>query len=131
MLSPNLDSTLHYGLVSPAVNRRERLLSMTTQDIQHHPAAMPGEQFVPVSISTTAGFYPAHGFNHVPVHQKVSVELEKAKHELKIRDTAGWVATVTSPAGKRVIDPTKNYIENTLVGEVEIDWGPTEGGGGR
>lgn len=93
-------------------------------------AAERPEQFVEVSISTTAGFFPAEGFNRVSVHQKVEVELEKAKHELKIKDTAGWVATVTSPSGKRVIDPGKTYLENGLSGEVEIDWGPSEGGGG-
>lgn len=94
-------------------------------------AAVPAEHFVGVSISTTAGFYPEDGFERVPAHQKVSVELEKAKHALKIRDTAGWVATVTGPTGKRDIDTSKSYIENALAGEVEIDWGPSEGGGGR
>lgn len=103
----------------------------TAPDSQHSPAAARGEQFVAVSISTTAGFYPAHGFDRVPAHQKVSVELEKAKRELRIRDTTGWVATVTGPTGKRAIDPARSYIENALAGEVEIDWGPTEGGGGR
>lgn len=102
----------------------------SNQNIHPSPTAAPAEHFVAVSISTTAGFYPAEGFDRVPVHQKVSVELEKAKHALKIRDTAGWVATVTDPTGKRVIDAAKSYIENALAGEVEIDWGPTEGGGG-
>lgn len=93
-------------------------------------AAERPEKFVEVSISTTAGFFPAEGFNRVPAHQKAEVELEKAKRELKIKDTAGWVATVTGPSGKRVIDPAKTYLENGLSGEVEIDWGPSEGGGG-
>ena len=88
------------------------------------------DPFVEVSISTTAGFFPAEGFNRVPAHQKVEVELEKTKDTLKIKDTAGWVATVTTPSGKRVIDPTKSYLENGLSGEIEIDWGPSEGGGG-
>ena len=88
------------------------------------------DEFVEVSISTTSGFYPTEGFARVSAHQKVEIELEKAKKELKIRDTAGWVATVTGPSGKRVIDPAKTYIENGLAGKVEIDWGPSEGGGG-
>jgi hypothetical protein len=29
-----------------------------------------------------------------------------------------------------VIDPSKTYAENGLSGNVEIDWGPSEGGGG-
>jgi hypothetical protein len=90
----------------------------------------PKEQFVEISISTTAGFYPAEGFERVPVHQKVSVLLEKAQKELKIKDIAGWIATVTDGAGKRRIDPERSYLDNGLSGKVEIDWGPSEGGGG-
>lgn len=90
----------------------------------------PQEQFVEVSISTTAGFYPAEGFERVPVHQKVSVLLEKAKKELAIKDVAGWIATVTDGSGKRPIDPARSYLDNGVSGTVEIDWGPSEGGGG-
>lgn len=85
---------------------------------------------VEVSISTTAGFFPAEGFNRVPVHQKVEEELLRAKEALKIKDTTGWVASVIIPTGKRPVDPAKTYTENGLSGRVEIDWGPSEGGGG-
>ena len=85
---------------------------------------------VDVSISTTAGFFPAEGFNRVPVNQKVEIELRKAMEALKIKDTAGWVASVITAAGKRPVDPAKTYAENGLSGEIEIDWGPSEGGGG-
>ena len=88
------------------------------------------EHFVEVSISTTAGFFPAEGFNRVPIEQKVEVELAEAKRKLTIKDTTGWVATVTSPTGKRQIDVTRSYRDNGLTGRVEIDWGPSEGGGG-
>lgn len=88
------------------------------------------DHFVEVSISTTAGFYPTEGFNRVPVNQKVGVELQKAKESLKIKDTANWVASVITPAGKRPIEPDKTYAENGLSGKIEIDWGPSEGGGG-
>lgn len=94
---------------------------------EHHP---PADSHVEVSVSTTAGFYPAEGFQRVPSEQKVEVELHKAKDHLKIKDTAGWVATVTGPSGKRAIEITKSYRENGLAGKVEIDWGPSEGGGG-
>ena len=104
---------------------------MTDQrDQQDEAAREHPDRFVRVSISTTAGFFPAEGFNRVPVHQKLEVELEKAKHALKIKDTAGWIATVADVAGKRQIDPGKSYLDNKLAGEVEIDWGPSEGGGG-
>lgn len=103
---------------------------MQSETGHEHSAVERSEQFVFVSISTTAGFYPGEGFSRVPSHQKVDVELAKAKSELKIKDTAGWIATVTNSSGKRVIDPEKTYLENGLSGEVEIDWGPSEGGGG-
>jgi|SRR6266404_9098984 len=88
------------------------------------------EHEVEVSISTTAGFFPTEGFTRVPVNQAVHVELDKAKHALHIKDTTNWVASVAAPSGKRVIDPSKTYAENGLSGKVEIDWGPSEGGGG-
>lgn len=88
------------------------------------------DHFVEVSIATTAGFFPTEGFNKVPANQKVDVELQKAKESLKIKDTASWVASVITPAGKRPVDPAKTYAENGLSGEIEIDWGPSEGGGG-
>ena len=95
-------------------------------DGNHHSQ----EHFVEVSISTTAGFFPTEGFNKVSVNQKVDIELMKAKEALKIKDTAGWIASVITAAGKRPVDTTKTYSENGLTGEIEIDWGPTEGGGG-
>lgn len=100
------------------------------QEQQDSSTGKRPDEFVDVSIATTAGFFPTEGFNRVSTNQKVEVELEKAKNELKIKDTMGWVATVTSSAGKRTIDPAKSYIENSLSGKVEIDWGPSEGGGG-
>jgi hypothetical protein len=66
----------------------------------------------------------------VPAQQKVEVELHKAKEKLDIKDTAGWIATVTAPSGKRQIEVSKSYRELGLHGNVEIDWGPSEGGGG-
>ncbi len=105
-------------------------MSATLQAQPGDPSASSVGQFVGVSISTTAGFYPEEGFNRVPLHQKVEVELQKAKEELDIKDTASWIATVTGPSGKRAIDPARSYLDNGLSGDVEIDWGPSEGGGG-
>ena len=87
-------------------------------------------KIVEVSISTTAGFYPAEGYNRVPSHEKVEVELEKAGLELNIKVADDWAAKVNGPSGMRAIDPAKTYLENELSGKVEIDWGPEEGGGG-
>ena len=85
---------------------------------------------IEVSISTTAGFFPAEGFNLVPEKQLVEHELHKAKEALKIKDVDGWVATVITPGGKKPVDPRKSYTENGLSVRAEIDWGPSEGGGG-
>lgn len=85
---------------------------------------------VAVSISTTAGFYPAEGFDQVAANQPIEVELKKAQHALKINDTTGWVASVITAGGKQVVAPSKSYQDNGLSGQVEIDWGPSEGGGG-
>ena len=97
---------------------------------QNQEAQKAGPQFVEVSISTTAGFYPAEGFDQVSAHQKVEVQLKKAQKELNINDTTGWVASVITPNGKQPVDPEKSYLQNGLSGRVEIDWGPSEGGGG-
>ncbi len=88
------------------------------------------EKFVEVSISTTAGFYPAEGYDQVPVDDKVELQLEKAARDLDIKPTSDWIANVNGPEGLREIDPMKTYMENRLSGQVDIDWGPKEGGGG-
>jgi hypothetical protein len=93
-----------------------------------HPGV--GERKVEVAIGTTSGFFPGEGFDEVPVNQKVEVQLKQAAKKLSITDTTGWVVTVTGPTGKRTIDPSKSYADNNLSGEVTIDWGPSEGGGG-
>lgn len=94
---------------------------------EHDDHANKSEKFIAVAISTTSGFFPATGFERLPIHQKVEAQLGKAAKALNLTDTTGWIATVD----KRTINPQQNYEENGLHGEVEIDWGPTEGGGGN
>jgi hypothetical protein len=95
-------------------------LTMATQHDQ------PKLNHLFVAVITTAGVFPSQGFDEVPQHQPVKVELAHAAGELKITNTDGWVATV---AGK-TLNVEQNYIENHLTGTVEIHWGPPEGGGG-
>lgn len=90
----------------------------------------PKEQFVEVSVATTAGFYPAEGTDRTPVHQKISVILHQTQNKLHITDVTNWVASVTDDNGYRELNPESNYLDNGLSDKVEIDWGPREGGGG-
>lgn len=90
----------------------------------------PEEQFVEVSISTTAGFYPADGVERRPIHQKISVILEEAKDKLRISDVTNWVVTVIDAKGQRELNPQSSYLDSGLSGKLELDWGPREGGGG-
>jgi hypothetical protein len=79
-----------------------------------------------VEIATTSGFYPKDHPDHVPEAQVIEIELEKAAKELKLTNTANWVASVN----KRQIDPKLSYGANGLKDKVVIDWGPPAGGGG-
>ena len=89
-----------------------------------------GDKKINVAIGTTAGFFPKAGFDQVPVNQKVQVELTKAAEALKLTSTIGWIVTVPATSGMRTIDAAKSYTDNNLSGEVTLDWGPSEGGGG-
>lgn len=85
------------------------------------------EHFVDVSVVTTSGSFPSQDFEQVPNHQKVQIQLNKAAEHLRITDTAAWIATVNS----REIKIDASYLDNQLSGQVEIDYGPRESGGGR
>lgn len=85
------------------------------------------DQFAEVAVVTTSGSYPATGFEKTPVHQKVEVILKKAANKLNITDTTDWVAIVNESE----IDFGQTYLELGLHGQVEIDYGPREGGGGN
>ena len=87
----------------------------------------PHEHVVEVRVVTTAGVFPASGFEQVPATQMVHAILERAKHALHITDTQNWIAV----AGGARIDPGISYAANHLAGRVEIDWGPDHGAGGN
>ncbi len=84
------------------------------------------DRFVEVSIVTTSGSYPGNGFDRVPAHQKIHIQLDQAAKDLKIADTRGWLATVNG----RELNINASYLENGLEDQIEIDFGPREGGGG-
>lgn len=79
-----------------------------------------------VAVLTTSGRWPNSGFESVPIHQPVHVFLDKAARELKLVDTAGWIATVDG----REIKVVASYQDNGLAREVVIDFGPRAAGGG-
>jgi hypothetical protein len=79
-----------------------------------------------VAVLTTAGTYPAEGFDEVPENQPVKVELAQAAKALKLTNTTNWVAKV----GGTELDIEKSYAANNLSGTVDINYGPRETGGG-
>lgn len=85
------------------------------------------DHFVEVSVVTTSGSYPSQGFEQAPTHQKVKIILDAAAKHLRIVDTSGWVATANS----KEIKIDLSFAENGLAGQVQIDFGPREGGGGN
>ena len=92
---------------------------------EQHSKAKP--QHIDVAVITTSGTWPGIGFETVPIHQPLKVELLHAVKELGIIDTTNWVAKV----GNRELNIEQSYEQNNLSGQVEIDYGPREGGGGN
>lgn len=87
----------------------------------------PQPQHIGVAVITTSGIWPSDGYDLVPIHQKVRVQLERAARELKLTDTSNWVATF----GGKELNVDSSYLDNGLSDQVGIDYGPREGGGGR
>lgn len=81
---------------------------------------------IDVVVATTAGFYPAEGFERLPAKQPINEQLAKAATALKITDVSGWIARV----GTRELNVEASYAANNLTCKVEIDYGRREGGGG-
>ena len=91
---------------------------------------MPGnnsdDNFVHVAVHTTAGIFPDEGYARYPVNQPVKHALDVAEKKFKITDSANWVALI----GEKEISPDGSYGGQELSGQLDIDWGPREGGGG-
>lgn len=81
---------------------------------------------ISVKVYTTSGVYPKSGTKKARPAELVSKVLDKAKQALELTDVTNWIATV----GDREIQPGLTFQANQLAGEVEIHWGPREGGGG-
>ncbi|OYU71406.1 MAG: hypothetical protein CFE28_16265 [Alphaproteobacteria bacterium PA2] len=83
-------------------------------------------QKVLVTVVTTAGTFPAEGFKRYPASALISEILADAKRKLKITDTDTWIVTV----GGTDVDVNLTLAQACLAGEVVLEWGAREGGGG-
>ncbi|MFO1144406.1 MAG: hypothetical protein U1E59_18930 [Amaricoccus sp.] len=79
-----------------------------------------------VTVVTTAGTFPAEGAKRYPTSTPISEVLAHAARKLHISDTEAWIVTV---AGRDVAS-TLTLAQAGLSGEVALEWGPREGGGG-
>jgi len=93
----------------------------------------PHDHFVEVSISTTAGFLPGGRLlAGSPSIKRLDVELQKSEGRAsRSKIPQAGVASVITPRrqtpGRSCQDVRGEWV---LSGELEIDWGPSEGGGG-
>lgn len=83
-------------------------------------------KYINVRVVTTSGTYPANGHEKVPLDEPVSAILGRVAAALGITDASVWVAKV----GGRAVETGQTYAALGLKGEVKIDFGPNEGGGG-
>ena len=84
------------------------------------------DNHIDVVVITTSGVYPSTGTDSVPTNQKIEQQLKKAVKELKITDTASWVAKVAN----QTLNVGQSYSDNGLSGAVRIDYRREHGGGG-
>lgn len=79
-----------------------------------------------VTVVTTAGTFPAEGAKRYPASTAIADVLADAARKLHITGTETWVVMV----GGRDISPTQTFAQAGLSGEVALEWGAREGGGG-
>lgn len=87
---------------------------------------MSNDKEINVRVVTTSGNYPDKGHEKVPTSETVQEVLKRAATKLEIADVTNWVAKVKG----EVINVSSSYAALGLKGEVKIDFGPDEGGGG-
>jgi hypothetical protein len=108
--------------------RHKKKHKLSECGIKHgHHIHFKKSHYIKVAVVTTSGVWPHEGFGVVPIHQLVKVQLHHAVKKLGIADTTGWIAKV----GKKELNIEQSYSANGLSCEVEIDYGPREGGGGN
>lgn len=85
-----------------------------------------GNEKLLVTVFTTSGTFPAQGALRVAASEVIADILARAAHKLHLTQTGGWVAQV----GGVDIHPQQTFAQAGLSGEVDIEWGEREGGGG-
>jgi hypothetical protein len=80
-----------------------------------------------VTVITTSGVFPAQGALRVEPAELIANVLARAARKLNLTDTADWVAQVNGAD----INPQYSFVQAGLSGEVDIEWGAREGGGGN
>ena len=94
------------------------------EDVVSRKDAHPDK--VLVTVVTTAGAFPAEGAKRYPATTRITEVLADAAHKLHLTGTEGWIVTV----GGRDVDPGLTFQRAALSGEVALEWGAREGGGG-
>lgn len=94
------------------------------EDIVSRPLSAANKVFV--TVFTTSGTYPAQGAVKVDASEPISTVLARAAKKLKLTDTTGWVVQV----GGNDINPALSFAQAGLSGDVDLEWGAREGGGG-
>lgn len=79
-----------------------------------------------VTVFTTSGTFPAQGALRVDVDAVIATVLERAAKKLKLTSTVGWVVQVNG----NDINPSLTFAQAGINGEVDLEWGAREGGGG-
>lgn len=80
-----------------------------------------------VAVLTTSGRWPATGFEKANANEKVRHVLQQAARHLQLAGTDDWIATV----GAQTLVVDESFRANGFTGgELQIDFGPRQGGGG-
>jgi hypothetical protein len=79
-----------------------------------------------VTVVTTAGTFPAEGAKRYLVTTRISDVLAHAARKLHLTGTENWIVTV----GGRDVNAIMTFAQAGLSGEVALEWGAREGGGG-
>ncbi|ASP73340.1 hypothetical protein CDO28_18510 [Sinorhizobium meliloti] len=95
------------------------------EDIISRPHHSPEK--VAVTVFTTSGTYPSQGALRVRTSVMIADVLAKAAEALSLADTSTWIVTIDGTQ----IAPSQTFEQAGLHGEVELEWGAPEGGGGN